>query len=99
MQGFHVWPHWKRRNATCNPEQRRSSDGATSSAATEQWFRPDRRPVWMSAEAFAALPATMRVRELRYKIARPWFRVREVTLVTTLLDARTYTAADLAAHD
>lgn len=37
------------------------------------------------------------MRELRYKIARPGFRVREVTLVTTLLDARLYTAEDLAA--
>jgi len=37
------------------------------------------------------------VRELRYKIARAGFRVREVTLVTTLLDARLYPAEDLAA--
>lgn len=62
-----------------------------------EWFRPKRRPEWMSAEAFAVLPATLQVRELRYKIARPGFRVREVTLVTTLLDARIYTAEDLAA--
>ena len=62
-----------------------------------EWFRPKQRPEWMSAEAFAALPATLRVRELRYKIARPGFRVREVTLVTTLLDAQIYTAEDLAA--
>lgn len=62
-----------------------------------EWFRPAQRPEWMSTEAFAALPATLRVRELRYKIARPGFRVREVTLVTTLLDARLYTAEDLAA--
>ena len=62
-----------------------------------EWLRPDNRPVWMSPETFAALPATLRVRELRYKIARPGFRVREVTLVTTLLDAQKYTAEDLAA--
>jgi hypothetical protein len=62
-----------------------------------EWFRPTDRPEWMSVEAFAALPATLRVRELRYKIARPGFRVREVTLVTTLLDAQIYTAEDLAA--
>lgn len=61
-----------------------------------EWFRPDKRPSWMSAESFAALPATLRMRELRYKIARPGFRVREVTLVTTLLDARRYSASDLA---
>lgn len=61
-----------------------------------EWSRPANRPEWMSAEAFAALPATLRVRELRYKIARPGYRVREVTLVTTLLDAELYTAHDLA---
>jgi hypothetical protein len=62
-----------------------------------EWFRPVERPEWMSAESFALLPATVRVRELRYKIARPGYRVREITLVTTLLDADRYTAADLAA--
>jgi len=62
-----------------------------------EWFRPANRPAWMSAEAFAALPATLRVRELRYKIARAGYRVREVTLVTTLLNAEVYTVQDLAA--
>ena len=61
-----------------------------------EWFRPATCPTWMSAESFAALPATLRLRELRYKIARPGFRVREITLVTTLLDANRYSAADLA---
>lgn len=62
-----------------------------------EWFRPATCPAWMSAESFAALPATLRVRELRYKVARPGFRVREVTVVTTLLDANRYSAADVAA--
>jgi hypothetical protein len=62
-----------------------------------EWFQPATCPAWMSAEAFAKLPATLQVRELRYRIARPGFRVSEVTLVTTLLDARVYTASDLAA--
>ena len=61
-----------------------------------EWFRPDSCPSWLSAEAFAALPATLLVRELRYQIARPGFRVREVTLVTTLLDAQRYSAEQLA---
>ena len=61
-----------------------------------EWFRPVACPEWMSAETFSRLPASVRVRELRYKIARPGYRVREVTLVTTLLDADRYTAADLA---
>ena len=61
-----------------------------------EWFRPSQRPSWMSAETFASLPAALRVRELRYEIARPGFRVRQVTLITTLLDAQLYTAEQLA---
>jgi hypothetical protein len=36
-----------------------------------EWFRPVAVPDWMSAESFAALPATLRVRELQYTGA-PW---------------------------
>ena len=61
-----------------------------------EWLKPVNCPDWMTAEAFAALPATLLVRELRYRIARPGYRVREVTLVTTLCDPHTYTAAALA---
>jgi hypothetical protein len=50
----------------------------------------------MDAEAYAALPEVLVVRELRYQVPRPGFRTREVTLVTTLLDAEAYTAEDLA---
>jgi hypothetical protein len=61
-----------------------------------EWFQPVMIPDWMSAECFAALPATLRVRELEYTLARPGFRVRRVTLVTTLLDAQVYTKQHLA---
>ena len=60
------------------------------------WFRPLQVPVWMTAEAWAALPATLRVRELRYTVARPGFRVHSVTLVTTLLDPVRYPKDKLA---
>ena len=36
------------------------------------------------------------VRELRYRVETPGYRVREITLVTTLLDASAYPATDLA---
>ena len=55
-----------------------------------EWFRPVEIPAWLSAEAFANLPTTLRLRELQYDVARPGFRVRQVTLVTTLLDPRMY---------
>jgi Transposase DDE domain len=62
-----------------------------------EWFRPDQVPPWMSAEAWAALPATLSIRELRYTIGRPGFRARTVTLVTTLLDPMRYPKEKLAA--
>jgi hypothetical protein len=61
-----------------------------------EWFRPDQVPPWMSAAAWAALPTTIFIRELRYTIARPGFRVRTVTLVTTLLDPVRYPKEKLA---
>lgn len=50
----------------------------------------------MTDEEYASLPEEMLVRELRYKVATPGFRVREVTLATTLLDAAAYPVEALA---
>jgi len=61
-----------------------------------EWFHPVDCPVWLTPAAWAALPASIRVRELQYTIARPGFRVHTVTLVTTLLDAQRYPKAKLA---
>lgn len=61
-----------------------------------EWPRPAQRPTWMSQEAHAALPESITLRELKYKVGPRGFRVREVTLVTTLLDAETYPASELA---
>jgi hypothetical protein len=55
-----------------------------------EWFKPKERPAWCSVEQFAALPDGLVVRELRYRIGRPGFRVKEVTLVTTLVDSGRY---------
>jgi hypothetical protein len=61
------------------------------------WARPRKGPATIAPEAFAALPETITVRELRYRIDVPGYRTREVTIVTTLLDAELYPAEDLAA--
>jgi len=61
-----------------------------------EWFHPVHRPVWITAADWAALPTTIRVRELQYTIARPGFRVHTVTLLTTLLDAQRYPKEKLA---
>lgn len=61
-----------------------------------QYFKPQSRPKWMTAEDFAGLPESIQVRELRYQISWSGFRVREVTLVTTLLDPVRYPMEELA---
>jgi hypothetical protein len=61
-----------------------------------EYFKPQARPAWLSVEQFAALPGSILVRELRYRITRPGYRTREVTLVTTLVDAHRYSATELA---
>jgi hypothetical protein len=51
-------------------------------------------PVWLDASV--TLPSTVVVREVSFQVARPGFRTQSVTLVTTLLDAKSYPAAALA---
>jgi hypothetical protein len=61
-----------------------------------EWFRPKSRPDWMTAEQYQILPKSLLMRELRYEVKQKGFRVREVTLVTTLLDPGRYPADELA---
>lgn len=61
-----------------------------------EWTKPAGKPRWMEQADFAALPETITVRELRYRIEAPGYRPVEITLATTLLDGQTYTAEDLA---
>jgi Transposase DDE domain len=60
------------------------------------WDKPKRKPTWMSAEEYAALPAELVVRVVRYRVESPGFRVGEVAVVTTLLDAPAYPAEEVA---
>ena len=62
------------------------------------WLKPKTCPAWLTREALAALPETWVRREVRYHIGRPGCRTRQITLVTTLLDAKIYRVADLAAR-
>lgn len=61
-----------------------------------EYFKPRACPSWLSREEYDALPETLLVRELRYRIAEPGKRVVKITLVTTLLDERLYPKAALA---
>jgi hypothetical protein len=61
-----------------------------------EYFKPQQRPNWMTCEEYARLPELMLIRELRYRVTQRGFRVRQVTLATTLLDVERYPAAELA---
>ena len=50
----------------------------------------------MTEEQWQQLPATLVVREVRYRVRVPGVRTKEVTLVTTLLDAERYPTKELA---
>lgn len=58
--------------------------------------QPKVKPSWMTDDAFAALPDTLTVREVRVSVKVPGCRVRKLWLVTTLLDRDRYPAKDLA---
>lgn len=61
-----------------------------------RWLRPAAVPAWFTAEAWTELPPLLHLRELRYTICQPGFRVHTVTLVTTLLDSLRYPKQKLA---
>lgn len=60
-----------------------------------EWPKPASRPKWMTAEQFARLPDKILVRELKWRIRESNHRVREVILVTTLLDPSEYPAHEI----
>jgi hypothetical protein len=61
-----------------------------------EYFKPKELPDWLDAETYAALPASLVLRELRYRIEQPGCRTREVILVTTLINPKIYPASELA---
>lgn len=63
-----------------------------------EWLKPanSNRPEWMTVDQFAALPDSIVVRELRYTIHEQGFRPKQITLVTTLVDAEVYSLEAVA---
>jgi hypothetical protein len=55
-----------------------------------EYFKPAECPEWMDAQEYEALPASLRVREVRIRVRTPGGRVEVLTLVTTLLDRKRY---------
>jgi len=60
-----------------------------------RWSKPA-RPDWMSKEQYAALPDQLTLREVRVVVQQKGFRTEELLIVTTLLDAESYPAAEIA---
>ena len=60
-----------------------------------EWRKPTRPPAHMSADEFAAIPNTLKVREVRLKLSRQGFRDQFIIVVTTLLDTKRYPASQL----
>lgn len=60
------------------------------------WLKPSKKPAGLTAEEWALMPAQTVVREVKIKINDPKCRVKEVVLVTTLLDPKKWSRARLA---
>jgi Transposase DDE domain len=58
------------------------------------WTKPQ-RPAWMGQAEYEALPATLTLREVRTRVSTPGCRVKELVVVTTLLDPGTYPLEDI----
>lgn len=61
-----------------------------------EYSKPKSKPTWMDEAAYATLPATLLLREVRYLTRQRGYRTRVITLVTTLLDPEAYPATELA---
>ena len=61
------------------------------------WRRPIVPSKLLNPEQWAQVPETLTVRILHIRLCKPGFRTRELTLVTTLLDAQLYPAAEVFA--
>lgn len=60
-----------------------------------RWSKPQ-RPDWMSPAEHASLPDTLTLREVRVRVRQRGFRVKSLVIVTTLLDAKEFSADEIA---
>lgn len=59
------------------------------------WHKPQRAS-WMGPEAYAAIPETVTIRELRVRVVQRGFRTRVLIVMTTLLDGGAFSHDELA---
>lgn len=60
-----------------------------------EWTRPA-KPDWMDQETYERMPATLALRQVRVSVNQPGFRVEQLVVVTSLLDAAAYSQQDIA---
>ena len=60
-----------------------------------EWPKPG-KPRSIDGKAYAALPASLTVRECRVRVEQPGFRTRSLVVATTLLDVKAFTRDDVA---
>jgi Transposase DDE domain len=59
------------------------------------WPKPKEIPAWMSRAEYEAMPGELTLRETRIRVRDRSKRVRNLVIVTTLLDAKTYPAEEI----
>ena len=59
-----------------------------------EWCKPRTCPPWLRPDTREARPPSLVVRELRYHVTQRGLRSRQITRVTTLIDAQRYPGAD-----
>jgi hypothetical protein len=60
-----------------------------------RWGRGAQPSPWLTPEQWAELPAELTLRVVKGRVQQKGFRIRQVTLVTTLLDPERYPAAEI----
>jgi hypothetical protein len=61
-----------------------------------EYPKPTAKPAWLDDADWQRLPKVLLVRELRFRTPQRGYRTKVITLVTTLLDPKVYSAAELA---
>jgi hypothetical protein len=59
------------------------------------WTKPA-RPEWMDEATYAALPQEIVLREIRFNVVQRGRRAHQLTIATTLTDAKTYSKEEIA---
>lgn len=60
------------------------------------WHKPKQCPDWLDEDAYARMPATITMRELRIRVPSKTCRTRTILVATTLLDPQAYPKESVA---